>query len=279
VSRPSSLSSGQPLPALRIVEAEAVHLHEDADPQRVEALVDRLTADGMLRNPPVAAALPGGGCVVLDGANRTTALRRLGATAHLLQLVEYASPQIRLEVWHHLLREDGPALEGLLPRGLLIDMERKEDLVAALSGGGLACGLIAGATVRGVPARGGLSERIGALRAVVHAYTGRLPIYRVLTDDLDELRAEYDQIGALVVFPRFTKEQILALAALTDKLPTGITRHVIPNRALRVNLPLELLRGAGSVEAKNAALTALIHERLLAHRVRLYPEPTVLFDD
>jgi hypothetical protein len=279
VSRPPSVFADQPLPALRIVEAEAVHLHEDADPRRVEALVERIAADGMLRNPPVAAALPGGGVVVLDGANRTTALRRLGATAHLLQLVDYASPQIRLEVWHHLLREDGPALERLLPHDLLADMSGLKELGAALSDGRMACGVIAGATTRGVPATGGLSGRIDTLQTVVAAYTGRLPIYRVLTDDLDELREEYDRIGALVVFPRFTKEQILALALLPAKLPTGITRHLIPHRALRVNLPLELLRGSGSLEDRNAALGALIHERLLAHRVRVYPEPTVLFDD
>ncbi|MGH2627665.1 MAG: hypothetical protein ACRDHY_13560, partial [Anaerolineales bacterium] len=125
----------------------------------------------------------------------------------------------------------------------------------------------------------GLSGRIGSLRTVVAAYTGRLPNYRVLTDDLDELREEYDRIGALVLFPAFSKDQILSLAILPDKLPTGITRHVIPHRALRVDLPLELLRRSGSLEEKNAALGALIHERLLAHRVRVYPEPTVLFDD
>ncbi len=279
MSRPGSLSTEQPLPALRIVEAEAVHLHEDPDPQRVEALVGRITADGMLRNPPVAAVLPGGGVVVLDGANRTTALRRLRMAAHLLQIVDYASPQIRLEVWRHLLREDGPALERLLPSDLLTEVSGPEELAAALSDGRLACGLISGARIRGVSSSGGFAERIGALRTVVAAYTGRLPIYRVLTDDLDELREEYDRIGALVLFPTFTKEQILTLAVLSDKLPTGITRHVIPHRALRVNVPLELLRRPGSLQEKNAALGALIHERLLAHRVRVYPEPTVLFDD
>ena len=256
-----------------------MHLHEDADGRRVDALVERLAADGVLRNPPVAAALPAGGFVILDGANRTTALRRLEAPALLLQVVEYDSPQIRLEVWHHLLREDGPALEELLPPRSLVDLGGGDDLARALAAGEVACGIIAGGAVRGVKAAGGFPHRVAALRTTVGAYNGRLPIYRVLTDDLDELREEYDRIGALVVFPRFSKDQILALATLPDKLPTGITRHVIPNRALRVNLPLELLRGPGSVESKNATLSALIHERLLAHRVRVYREPTVLFDD
>lgn len=279
MSRPGGPPSAQPLPTLRIVEAEAVHLHEDADARRVDDLADRLAADGVLRNPPVAAALPAGGFVVLDGANRTSALRRLGLSAHLLQIVEYAAPPIRLDVWHHLLREDGPALHDLLPQGLMVDLGERGYLTRALEAGELACGVVAGGTARGVLAKGGLPGRIASLRAVVGAYSGRLPIYRVLSDDLDELRQEYDRIGALVLFPRFTKEQILALATLPDKLPTGITRHVIPNRALRVDLPLAILEGSGSLEARNVALSGLIHERVLAHRVRVYAEATVLFDD
>jgi len=279
VSRPLHSPSGQPLPTLRIVEADAVHLHEDADAQRVDALVDALVADGVLRNPPVAAALPAGGFVILDGANRTSALRRLQVAAHLVQVVDYPAPEIRLAVWHHLLREDGPALHGLLPPGFTVDLGELDDVARALAAGEVACGILAPGTARVVPAQGGFPGRIAALRAVVGAYAGRLRIYRVLTDDLNALREEYDRIGALVVFPTFSKAQILALAALPEKLPTGITRHVIPNRALRVNLPLELLRAAGTVEAKNAALSDLIHERLLGHRVRVYPESTVLFDD
>ncbi|MBI3975781.1 MAG: hypothetical protein HY334_05260 [Armatimonadetes bacterium] len=277
--RPLRFPSGQPLPTLRIVEAEAVHLHEDADAQRVDGLVARLEADGVLRNPPVAAALPAGGFVVLDGANRSSALRRLGLPTHLLQIVDYAAPEIRLEVWHHLLREDGPALDDLLSRDLMVEVGERARLARGLAAGDLACGIIAGNTVRGVRAGGGFPGRIAALRTVVGAYNGRLPIYRVLTDDPDAVREEYDRIGALVVFPAFTKEQILALAALPEKLPTGITRHVIPNRALRVNLPLEMLRAPGTLEAKNAALSRLIHERVLAQRVRVYPESTVLFDE
>ncbi len=273
------MNEGQRLPDLRIVDARDVYLHEDADPQRVERLVEQLTRDGTLRNPPVAVGLAAGGFVVLDGANRTSALRRLEAPAHLLQIVDYGAPEIRLDVWHHLLREDGPALNDLLPQGLMVDLTDRASLTRALAAGDAACGVVAGNAVRGVRARGGLPGRIGALRTVVGSYNGRLPIYRVLTDDLDELREEYDRIGALVVFPTFTKEQILDLAVLPEKLPTGITRHIIPHRALRVNLPLEVLRGPGGLEAKNAALSALIHERLLDRRVRVYPEPTVLFDD
>ena len=97
--------SGQALPDLRIVPRDAVHLHEDADPVRVERLSQRLRRDGVLRNPPAAAALPGGGFVVLDGANRTSALARLGIPVLPLQVVEYDDPGVQLDVWRHLIVE------------------------------------------------------------------------------------------------------------------------------------------------------------------------------
>jgi hypothetical protein len=279
VTHPAHLPAEQPLPDLRIVPAAEVHLHEDADPRRVAALTDQIRAEGVLRNPPLAAALPAGGFVVLDGANRTSALRALGVPFHLLQVVDYTLPDVRLEVWHHLLREDGRALAGLLPPPGPVPLPAEERLWRDLQDGRLACGLITGDGILGVRSARPFPARIRAMRAVVDTYNGRVPIYRVLTTDRAVLREEYDRIGVLVVFPRFTKEEILHLAALPEKLPTGITRHVIPHRALRVNLPLEGLRTPGSLEEKNSALRDLIHARLLAHRVRLYPEPTILFDD
>ena len=279
MTRPTRLPADQPLPTLRIVAAAEVHLHEDADPRRVAGLVEQLEAEGVLRNPPVAAALPGSGYVILDGANRTSALRQLDLPYHLLQIVEYVAPEVRLEVWHHLLREDGHALARFLPESALTDVPSADRLRKDLRDGRLACGLITEDGVLGVRSARPFPARVAALRAVVGTYNGRVPIYRVLTTDPGVLRAEYDRIGVLVVFPRFSKEEIFSLAALPEKLPTGITRHVIPHRALRVNLPLDVLRGSGSLEEKNAGLHDLIHARLLAHRVRVYPEPTVLFDD
>lgn len=272
------LSSGQPLPTLRLVEADAVHLHEDADPHRVAALAVRLQQEDVLRNPPIGAPLPGGGFVILDGANRTTALRTMSVPFHLLQIVEYDTPEIRVDVWHHLLREDEAVL-GPLPQEQVVTLSGRVELEQRLGDGALACGLVTEAGVFGLQGGRDLAARIGTLRRVVASYAGRTPIYRVPTADLEGLRAEFDRVGIIVVFPHFSKAEILALADLPEKLPAGITRHVIPNRALRVNLPLDMLRGPGTLAEKNAALAALIHARLLAHRIRAYPEATVVFDD
>ncbi|HZI88948.1 MAG TPA: hypothetical protein VFD83_00685, partial [Candidatus Polarisedimenticolia bacterium] len=60
----------------------------------------------------------------------------------------------------------------------------------------------------------------------------------------------------------------------------GITRHVIPWRALRVNLSIELLADPNRpIEEKNRWLSAWMEERTLQKNIRFYEESTVLFDE
>ncbi len=45
-------------PDLRIVAVSDLLLHERVDLERVTRLIDRLSADGILKNPPIVASLP-----------------------------------------------------------------------------------------------------------------------------------------------------------------------------------------------------------------------------
>src|SRR5574341_2345 len=260
------LASGQSLPDLRIVVRSQVHLHEEGDPARIDRLVVRLRGDGVLRNPPIAAALPEGGYVVLDGANRTSALMALGAPVIRIQVVDYHDPAVRLEVWHHLLVRpiDLPAL--LRARSLPLREGTPADAARWLAERTIASYVLTPSGATAVPLS---PDRLMArtLLAVVGAYKATNRIYRVMDPDLDALAREYGTVGALVVFPTFTKQDILEIAHAPVKLPTGITRHLIPGRVLRLNLPLEVLASPGDVEQKNRWLVEEIHRRLLEHRV------------
>ncbi|MDQ7818964.1 MAG: ParB N-terminal domain-containing protein [Armatimonadota bacterium] len=272
------LPAGAALPDLRIVARDQVHLHEECDPGRVARLVQRLRADGVLRNPPVAAPLPDGGFVVLDGANRTRALAEMGAPAAVLQVVDYQDPQVRLEVWHHLLVEAADLPAQLARRGLPVRPVPADAVARWLGERAAACCVITRAGAYAVTLS---PERLLAalLLEVVDTYKGANRIYRVAESDLDVLEREYGAVGALVVFPRFTKEDILQIAGGPAKLPTGITRHLIPGRALRLNLPLAVLTDARDLEAANRWLADEMRRRLLEHRVRYYPEPVFLLDE
>lgn len=270
--------AGPTLPDLAFVPAEDVLLHEECDPDRVARLRDRLRSEGILKNPPVAAPL-GPQVVVLDGANRTEALRALGARTILLQRVDYDDPLVELGTWRHLITEPAPDVEErirrtlpleALPTGQAIEFARRGQILAFVWIAGRSFALLRGST---------LSEDAARLRALVSAYKGTARIYRVLQEDPEDLERAYGRVGILVVFCEFKKAEILSIARDGAKLPTGITRHVIPGRALRVNLPVARMLGGEPPGALNAWLEGWVRAKLLNHEVRYYAESTFLFDE
>jgi hypothetical protein len=275
--RPSQVTRGAPV--LRVVEASRLLLHEEPDPARVSRLTDVLGRDGILRNPPVVAPMPEDRAVVLDGANRVTALRALGIPHVVAQVVPYEQPEITLSTWRHFVREDSlrdriVALPGTRVRQVRSIGDAETRLARRQ-------GIAAAVDARGIVLLENGDDPIadaGMLNRLVALYRGRSQIYRVDKGDVESLGAEYGP-GTLVVFPAFNKEDILVIAARGGRLPAGITRHVIPGRALRVNMPLAWLAGSTGLAEKQAHLDATLQKRWLEHGVRYYAESTYLFDE
>lgn len=271
--------SGVPLPDLRFFPASQVLLHEEEDPERVNRLVGRLREEGVLRNPPVAAELGDGRVVVLDGANRVTAMQRMKAPFVPVQVVLYHDPAVVLERWHHLLQAVPEGLVEQLQQQVPLHPERPERAAKRLASGELLAYVRVGEAVWAVPRPGDLGEGARWLRHLVASYRGWVVHDRVDSEDVELLSTRYGEVRALVAFARFAKSEILELARNAVKLPAGVTRHVVPGRALRVNLPLEVALAPGALEEKNAWLAAWVRHREQEGRVRYYPEPTVLFDE
>jgi len=266
-------------PVLRVVATARLLLHEEVESGRVARLSDALRRDGVLRNPPVVALMPDDRAAVLDGANRVTALVALGIRHAVVHVVDYARPEIVLSTWRHYVRDRGGlrrrAAEVGEVRALRVDeiASGKADLAS-----GAAAALVmdtGGAALLGD--RGGVAA-VPLLSRLVALYRGRDEIYRVEGGDLEALHAEYGP-GTLVVFPPFSKDELVRLAAGAGRVPTGITRHLIPGRALRLNTPLDWLGAPADEARKQEELDATVQRRWLAHGVRYYGEPTFLFDE
>lgn len=273
------------VPELLIVPADALLLHEDVDVRRVEPLVERLQTDGLLKNPPIAASVAAGGSagdgrryVILDGANRTTALWKLGAPHHLVQVVDYG--EVELDTWGHLVTGIRPEsfAQSLAKTGLDLGLATPQSARERLAHREIAASI---ANPKGdVFALPGGASETQVLHRLTSIYNGQSTIHRVTTDNLAELLPYHDGVAALIRFPRYTPDEILYLASNGHKLPTGITRHVIPGRALRVNLPLSMLMDQQrSTEQKNEWLRTWITHKLTGREIRYYQESTFLFDE
>ena len=274
------------IPQLLILPAHALVLHEEVDARRVEPLIERLQTDAVLKNPPIAAPMDGspgqqGRYVILDGANRTTALWKLEAAHHLIQAVDYQ--EVELDTWGHLITGIPRQVfnASLAKSGLELEATDRLDARERLARREIAASITYpdgnAFVVHGV---GSLASETEALRRLASIYNGRSVIHRVKTDHLADLLAYYDDVTALIRFPGYTPNDILRLADDGHKLPTGITRHVIHGRALRVNLPLGILmEEQRSTEQKNEWLREWIKQKLARREIRYYQEATFLFDE
>lgn len=268
---------------LRIVPLREVLLHEHIEAQRVAQLIVRLQSDQLLKNPPIVVEAETR-YILLDGATRISALQHLGCRDTVVQIVEYAAPGLKLETWNHLLL-DLPLAEffATLRRESNLHLEPtewEEAEIALVQRTSIATLVLRDGTVFTLrTACQTLADQTHLLNRVVAAYEGRGEMYRVAHTDLECLLTEHARVSALVIFPRYRPDEICCLALNGNKLPTGITRHIIPGRALRINLPLELLRADEPLAQKNAWLDAWMKTKLRERQVRFYQESVFLFDE
>lgn len=274
------------LPLLAILRVDKLLLHEEHDRQRTPALIEKLKAIGVLRNPPIIAPLHDrtGRYMVLDGAHRTLGMQHLGIPHILAQIVEPDDPGLDVSPWNHVIWEldtdqfleriDGiPNLELLrhdLKTGLQeITNKRAVALIRSPDGD----------TYTVYPPTVDLGTRLHMLHTIVDHYKDQGKMDRTNLQDMEKLKELYPTLTSLVVLPKFRIEEILYLAGTGNMLPTGSTRFTISPRALHVNYPLEELAADKSLEEKDAALDQWLHEKIDHKNVRYYEEATFLFDE
>ena len=272
------------LPDLRILAINSLVTHEDSDPRRVDKLCKRLRQEGRLKNPPIVAAIPNTDrYVVLDGANRTNALAKLGAPHVIAQVVSYGDPGVELDTWYHVVAGiDLAEFEDALIK--ITDLNLKEcsleEAREALSTNQAAAYIISESGIRQVCNSGSqFRPDIELLNKVVDAYRGKADIYRASNDIWEIQKPYYPDITALVIFPRLIPSDILTAAREGKKIPSGITRHIIPARAVNINISLSVLEADWTLERKRKWLHEWLMERMAANAIRYYSESTFTFDE
>lgn len=255
------------MPRLRVVPLESIRRHEEVDPLRVDRLRQRIGTEGIQVNPMVCIESPGQELVVLDGATRTEALKGIGLEHAVVQLVD--SDYVSLGTWHHVVR--GAPLDDFVSA-----ISEPSEMELTKAEWPPTIHMNDGTTYH---ARGiGISPN-ATLAHLVKSYIGHWRVNRVPEPDLALAARSYDDWTALIEFPTLTTEDVMEAAIGNDLLPAGVTRFLVPDRALRLNAPLSLLEGDEGIGAKQSALEALLTERARDGRVRRYGEPVFILDD
>ncbi len=271
------------LPQLRIVPLSEIIFHEDPDLERSAKLTDSIRKENKLKNPPVVATHPGSQkFMLLDGANRLTALQNLGIPDVLVQHIDLFDPGLVFLHWHHAVEKFTKAsfLDKLTN---IPDISIRQNECQTLSqneNGDLLCQILFGdGSIYAVHAHADLFQRVRDLRNITEIYKGFQYMDRVSYTNLEHLKKNYAQFCAVIVFRKLTKEELIEVTNHDLRIPSGITRIILPKRALRINVPLDILRFDVSVEQKNYWLQKRITEQIKDKSIRFYHEPTFLFDE
>lgn len=247
---------------LRIVPLEYLILHEDHDRKRLARLRSRVQEEQVQRNPVIVSHYEGR-YLVLDGAHRVHALREIGCSLVLVQVVELPE---KAEGWGHLLssRDVTAALDRV--RGVEFSSEEPVNGWLARVETGEGARMFVWAT------EGSLISEARALCSLWGAYPEDAAVRRLQPAGLVRLAGD----EAVIFYRGFTPQELAELVQAGMVLPAGITRFRIPERVLGVRFPLEKLDG--DPETREAELRAFVEERWEANRIRYYGEPVVLFE-
>jgi len=251
--------------------------------QRSTPLINKLRAQGILRNPPIVMPLQDGTgrYTVLDGANRVTSLQEMEFLHIVAQVVDADDPHVVLHTWNHVVwgMSSRTLMSGIrkVPDIKLKKINRERSTKPPV--GAFAQIRLADGSIYLVILPNGLFAEVQALHGIVNCYKDRASLDRTSQTLSESIRSTYPDLTALIIFPRFEIRTILTLAGRGSLLPTGITRFTVSPRALHLNYPLHELSSCKPLEYKEAYLQQWIQDRTVNKGVRYYAEATFLFDE
>lgn len=263
---------------LKLLPSDIVALHEECEDNRFGRLLERFREENVLYNPLIVADL-GGEYMLIDGANRFEALKQMECHSILAQVVDYSSPEVILKSWYHFVNEMTLAeLEGYLhTEGISYtkcDSARRPELKNSL-----VVTSTEGSTLY-ITLSKELEPMLSELSKLNRFYGSKYSYMRIDSDtDITDISSLSSDEGLLVIFPDFSKGDIAAISKLKQKLPAGISRHLIPNRVLHIKILIYALKSGENLEKRNEELQKYIQYKIDTKKVRLYREPILVFDE
>lgn len=271
---------------LKIIDAKDIVPHEHYDTTRADSLVEKIKKRQFFTNPILVVNVDNKKYMQIDGMNRYSALKQLGIKSVLAQVVDYNDKNaVDVSTWCHLTtvsKKDflekiaeikevscGPVGYKYLRRRYIRN-----------KGSGYLCTIFFDdGSVYRIATNGNLADKINVLKNIVMIYKNKIK-RGILPDDANSTDAQqlfkkHNQYTSLIIFPSFTRDQIIDTAVYKQVLfPGGVTRFIIKNRCLNVDFPIKYLQNKKSAAEKNELLEKFLQNK----RYRVYEEPTIYFE-
>lgn len=269
-------------PDIRLVPLRLIQLQEDTDRSRLDRLVARMQASGVLKDPPVVAKGLGRKLIQLDGTTRISALRALSCTHAVVQFVDYSdTSQVLIKSWVHVSKVN----RALFLRRLRAFPKIKTEEFKLGLGLRLASHPHSAVTIifrngwgLSILSDSDLFHKVRIMRKVVELYAALITRdHEVSIEGMEQLGdffAKHKDNNVALFFPSFAAHEIYTLMKHNVELPQGITRHIVNGRVLRINYPIEKLKRTVPMREKESYFRSFFADINL----RYYEEPTLIVE-
>ncbi len=264
------------MPDLRLVPISKIKLQEEADLSRIGGLINAFKESMILKDPPIVALGLGKGLMQIDGANRISILKLLGCSHVVVQMVDYQdTSQVNIKSWTHVSKVNKEDFVKKLSRIPGAKIEKfKLGLGVTLTGHPMASATIIFRDGSGLSiyTQSDLIKRVKLMRKVVKLYEESIIRDNTVTVESRNALALFFQKhkdnNVALLFPAFSGHEIYGLLEKGITLPTGVTRHLINERVLRINYPIEMLKKSVPVKEKERFFKKFVEDL----KLRFYEE-------
>lgn len=268
---------------LELLKIKDIKLHETTEYNRLRNVYGRIAGSKYLLNPVIVGRY-NKDLVLIDGANRLSTLKEIGCKLAIAQVIDYKNNKIKLKRWHHLVYD--LSISKLFDFCNKLNLEydfigykKGTKLMKEKSKYILASDINSEKTVI-ITLPNNFRKQIESLNNFTKMYFNKYIFDRTEEEiTISDLRKYTRRKGTLIEFPHFTKGQIIQLAKNHDRLPAGITRHILDNRVLHVRYEIAKLMDLKNLKEKKEELKKYLLSKIDNNKVRQYRESVIVFDE
>ena len=249
---------------ITFIDLDGLKPHEEIIEQAVRQLAKAIREENEVRDPLIVDKRS---LVILDGMHRYSALKKLGCQRAPVCLVEYDDERIGVGAWFRCFNATNP--DALAAEALGALNQKYEREVIGTSEIDLKNSAIMTRLSR-FQLTGEIDRLSKSQLAVkIEKYISGEGFKCEYAEDT--IAQPTSKANLVIPVPIFSKTEIRETAMSGRLLPHKVTRHIIPSRPLRLDVPLDLLV-SGSSEEANEKLEQLLSSR----RVTLKPPGSVI---
>lgn len=258
---------------IAILDISSLHIHEETIPQFLRHLTSSIAADGYIKDPIIVDKR---NLTVLDGVHRIAALKKLRIPRIPACLIDYNNPNIKVSNWYRTIADTSnleTTIRTLKLQHVTIETDPKLNINNIGTSPNAAAIELTNTTFLVKSRFTNIREAYDVIEKIESRLrSNRLRIkYETETDALQDLAT--GSVDAVICTPKLTKKKIVDLALSGTVLAAKTTRHVIPARPMRLNVPIRLLKNDKKpLSETNKELRNLLQRK----RLRTLPPGTVL---